>query len=385
MAKKKKSYPNCETLPSGKARYNKRIKVEGQVIRLQSPAVFESEEAANNELQYWLERLRREGLAALRSPKQAPTIGELAREWLEVVVPVRCRISTLEDYRQIVRKHIPESLSNLPADQVTRKHVKALLLSKIREGLAASTVTHIKNALSGILALAVDGEWLPVNPARDVGRLWDDKPSGASANPFTAEEVKQLLDAFAANEALAWYRPLIIFLLSTGLRFGEAAGLRWPNVRLDEQLIIIEETWSRGRRGLTKNGKLRPVDIPGSLVGVLQAHNLIQRRAALANRWGASQLVFRQHNSGAEIQIDVFRRQIWKRALVEAGLPHHRIHDLRHTYATLRITAGHDMHDVSNQLGHHSAAFTLRQYVRWRPGTRRGEVDELGTLVSGGS
>ncbi len=54
-----------------------------------------------------------------------------------------------------------------------------------------------------------------------------------------------------------------------------------------------------------------------------------------------------------------------------------RIHDLRHTYATLRISKGDNIADVSNQLGHFSETFTMKIYYHWMPGKKKAEVDEL--------
>jgi integrase len=66
--------------------------------------------------------------------------------------------------------------------------------------------------------------------------------------------------------------------------------------------------------------------------------------------------------------------------LIKAGLRRIRIHDLRHTYATLRISKGDSITDVSNQLGHYSVKLTLDVYNHWLPGGRKSEVDGLDSL-----
>jgi integrase len=82
-------------------------------------------------------------------------------------------------------------------------------------------------------------------------------------------------------------------------------------------------------------------------------------------------------SKGELIDLDNWRRRVFKRALQKVELRGIRIHDLRHTYATIRISEGHDIIDVSNQLGHHSEAFTLKVYHHWKPGKRKPEVDAL--------
>ena len=63
--------------------------------------------------------------------------------------------------------------------------------------------------------------------------------------------------------------------------------------------------------------------------------------------------------------------------LAKANLSHIRIHNLRHTYATLRVAKGDNIQDVSKQLVHHSVKFTLDVYFHWLPGENKGQVDEL--------
>jgi integrase len=74
---------------------------------------------------------------------------------------------------------------------------------------------------------------------------------------------------------------------------------------------------------------------------------------------------------------DNWRRRIFYKALEKAELRRIRINDLRHTYATLRISKGDNIADVSKQLGHHSVKLTLDIYYYWIPGKRKSEVDEL--------
>ena len=80
---------------------------------------------------------------------------------------------------------------------------------------------------------------------------------------------------------------------------------------------------------------------------------------------------------GKIIDVSNWRRRIFKEALEKAELREIRIHDLRHTYATLRIGKGDNVADVSNQLGNHSVKFTWDVYYHWMPGKKKDEVDAL--------
>jgi len=68
---------------------------------------------------------------------------------------------------------------------------------------------------------------------------------------------------------------------------------------------------------------------------------------------------------------------VFNKAIEKAELRKIRIHDLRHTYSTLRISKGDNIQDVSNQLGHHSVKLTLDVYSHWIPGKKKVEVDAL--------
>jgi integrase len=83
------------------------------------------------------------------------------------------------------------------------------------------------------------------------------------------------------------------------------------------------------------------------------------------------------NRDGGFMDQDHWRSSVFKKALQKSGLREIRIHDLRHTYATLRISKGDNIADVSNQLGHHSVRFTMDVYYHWFPGKKKFEVDTL--------
>jgi integrase len=88
------------------------------------------------------------------------------------------------------------------------------------------------------------------------------------------------------------------------------------------------------------------------------------------------QFVFINNNKQI-IDKDNWRRRVFYKAIEKAEVRRIRIHDLRHTYATLRISKGDNVADVSNQLGHHSVKFTMDVYYHWFPGKKKSEVDGL--------
>ena len=93
--------------------------------------------------------------------------------------------------------------------------------------------------------------------------------------------------------------------------------------------------------------------------------------------WGEPPEWLFHNENGGRIDIDNLRKRVFYKCLEKAGLRRIRLHDIRHTYATLRIMKGDNIVDVSNQLGHSDISITLKTYTHWMPGSKKSEVDEL--------
>ena len=131
-----------------------------------------------------------------------------------------------------------------------------------------------------------------------------------------------------------------------------------------------------GKIETPKSGQSRKVDMSLQLTDVLK-QLLHQRKIdTLKNGWSrVPEWVFIKDNGNP--YHESYSRRIFYHAIEKAGLRKIRIHDMRHTYATLRITKGDNVADVSKQLGHHSVKFTMDIYYHWIPGGNKNEVDGL--------
>ena len=116
------------------------------------------------------------------------------------------------------------------------------------------------------------------------------------------------------------------------------------------------------------------------LTEVLKAHLIKSKEKGLKLGLGDHPEHVFTNNQGGFVDVNVWRKRIFIKALEKAELRRIRIHDLRHTYATLRISKGDNIADVSKQLGHHSVKLTLDTYYHWIPGKLKNEVDELDNL-----
>ena len=133
----------------------------------------------------------------------------------------------------------------------------------------------------------------------------------------------------------------------------------------------------RGLIGTPKSGKVCRVDMPAGLKKVLQGYLTARKREALQTGWGEPPEWLFYNGSRNPVDVNNLRDRVFKKILEKAELRQIRMHDLRHTYATLRIDAGHNIADVSKQLGHHSIRITINTYHHWMPGSSKAEVDQL--------
>jgi integrase len=314
-----------------------------------------------------------------REERREPTFGEYAQEWLAVNVPARCREGSVGHMAALLRNHVLPAFGPLRLSEVTRGRIRDFIDAKVLAGRAPSTVNHMRAVVSGVLNKAVENELIAVNPALRLGRIKRANGAGDGENrnidPLTREEARALLAA-----ALAYFKrhhALVLLLLRTGLRIGEALALRWGDVDFHGRFIHVQRGLSRGRLQATKSGRDRRVDMSPQLTQTLAAHLAECKRKGLAlGLGGAPEYVF-TNEAGKVLSADNWRKRVWWKLLARAGLRRVRIHDLRHTYATLRLSKGDNVTDVSKQLGHASVKLTLDVYNHWVPGSKKSEVDGL--------
>jgi integrase len=305
-------------------------------------------------------------------PEKPPAkFKEYAESWIKTTVPATCKASTASDYKAILYNHILPVFGKIAVNDITRGKIKDFLLQKSNDGFAASTVLHMKNVISGILIKALDDETLASNPAAGLSKLIKKADSKANIDPLNKKEVTQLLNTVA--EHFTEHYPLFLFLARTGCRIGEALALKWEDIDFRNRSIEIQRSLVRDRISTPKNGKSRKVDMSYQLTEVLKAK---MYESPIGEAGEAPEYVF-TNTVGNLIDKNNWRNRVFYKAIEKADLRRIRIHDLRHSYATIRISNGDNIGDVSNQLGHHSVKLTLDIYYHWLPGSNKAEVDAL--------
>jgi integrase len=191
---------------------------------------------------------------------------------------------------------------------------------------------------------------------------------------FDRAELGRLLSL--AEQDVPEYHPFLLTLARTGVRLGEAIGLEWRDVDWTARVIHIRRSRRRNRVSQPKNGKSRRVDMSRQLAEALQSLRTLQEAEAVLAGVAPSERVF-SDGTGGPIQEDGFRNNVWRPLLRRAQLRYRKPHTLRHTYASMLIEAGEPLTYVQQQLGHHSAAFTMKVYAHLLPRGDRRAVDAL--------
>lgn len=323
-------------------------------------------------------------LPAAKPADASPTFGEFTDRYINDYAKVALKRSTWKSYEQMLRTHILPVLRDQPIDQITRSTLKRFLLAKRNEGLARGTLQNIQVLLSGIFSHAYEDEVIKTHPALKLGKFLGKHDRREHVNPLTADQVRQFLAICRAQ-----FREHHAFMLTafrTGMRLGELIGLGWDDIDFDAMRIEVKRGCSHGHFSTPKSHKSRVVDMSDQL-----AQTLIEHRHALLAKFGALPTVEPQISgsktehvrlvfpgpTGGTLDPDNFRKRVFTKILEAADLPHMRIHDIRHTYASMLLQNGESLHYVKEQLGHASIQTTVDVYGHIVPGSNRKAVNRL--------
>jgi integrase len=310
----------------------------------------------------------------LTSKDKVPTFGEFARKWLDGYGQTHLKYSTLKGYEGILRRDL-QTLQDKPVDQIARPELRELVIAKQKEGLAPASVARIKALISVVLSHALEDGLIAANPASRLGRLIKVKERKADVNPLTREEARAFLGAVQTHYPR--YYPFFLCALRTGMRLGELLALEWGDIDFRGGFIEVRRSLVEGRFTTPKNGKTRRVDMSRQLSDTLRTLQVKRKEETLAKGWGeVPAQVFVNEVGKALDRGNLVRRVFW-RSLEKAGLRRIRLHDLRHTFASLLIQNGESLAYVKDQLGHHSIQITVDTYGHLVPGANRQAVDRL--------
>ena len=334
----------------------------------------------------------RETHGRLPEAGQRWTVQTWLDHWLHTITRPRVRDSTYAGYDVDVRVHLVPVIGRHALDRLTPEHVEQLYRRMTEAGSAPATVHHVHRTLRTALGEAQRRGYLLRNPAA-IAR--PPRQPQHEVEPLTVPEIQRLLVAAEGRRNSARWA----IALALGLRQGEALGLRWSDVDLDTGTLVVRRSrtrprWSHGcdgtcgkthggycpqrvpARNTTDETKSaagrRSIGLPEQLVGLLRSHRdrqlVVQERAGslwIDGDWLFASLLGEPLNPRTDYTE-------WKRLLSDAGVRDARLHDARHSAATVLLLLGVPDRAVMGIMGWSKSDMMLR--YQHLTGTIRGDI-----------
>jgi integrase len=308
------------------------------------------------------------------------TIGKYLQEWFENVQKQAVRPTTYLKQEPILTHDILPALGHIQLQKLTPQHIQKLYAQKLGEGWKPGSIRNIHKILHKALSNAVRWKLVPRNVC-DLVSL----PRQVRHRPqtLTKEQSVRLLQASRGHPL----EPLVVLALTTGMRHGEIAALRWQDINFEARTLQVERTVTFiSRHGYiegepkTEKSK-RTIVLPRFVIRSLERCRLsqLETRLQAGSLWKNRDLVF--GNAIGDYRNPATTTQSFHRLLARAGLPPMRIHDLRHSAATLLIIVMKmPANLVQELLGHDDIETTLGLYTHPDPEMQRPMMEGLDDL-----
>ena len=325
-----------------------------------------------------------QGMPSVTDERQ--TVEKYLTTWIETVRPPRMVEESWVAYDAVIRLHLLPEIGRVRLAQLTPQRVQTLYATCLKKGLSSTRVSLVHTVLHRALKIAVRMGLLQRNMTEMVDAP---RPQKTDIHPLSREQVHAYLHE-AQPERM---RALFILALATGMRIGELLALKWSAIDLDARKVRVNATlkwrhtaedervavWAPPKSAHSR----RQIAIAPHVVEALRAHRQAQRleRLAAGEVWQETGAVFAnrigQPMSNQQI------RPIHNRILRRANLPAIRVHDLRHTAATLALMQNLNPKGVSEMLGHSTVSITLNIYAHVLPDMLEDAAEAMAVALFG--
>ena len=277
-----------------------------------------------------------QGRQASHSRKKAcqtisPTCGEFAR--LVYLPHIRLRKRSWPVDERILRQHILPTFATVALHELSRSDVETWLYSLVKRGLVPASCNRILSVFKSLCTLAVACGFLFHSPCTGVAPL---KIRQVRERYLSRDEARRLIHALQRSSRQE--AKVLHLLLLTGARKSEILKARWEHVHLEQQLLTVP---------LSKSNRPRHIVLSNEAVTIIRK---------LPRQPGCPWL-FPGHTPNRPLSDIYF---FWNELRHKLGLAEVRIHDLRHTFASILVNAGHSLYEVQCLLGHSDPRTTMR-------------------------
>jgi integrase len=332
---------------------------------------------------YLTAKLREKDLGVFIEPASM-LLNEYLDKWLNEIAKQKLRNSTFSSYESVLRNYVRAVIGLKQLSDIQAYEVQRLYNDMKQRGLSARTIRYTHNVLSSALKQSLRWKMLIQNPCElcELPRL-----EKTEMKYLSSEETVKFLNT--AKES----KRYIIFLvaLETGMRPEEYLALKWKDIDFTNQMLSVKRAivWRRKGGGYDftepkTNKSRRSIPISKSVIIELKNHRRkqLEEKMKLGSEYQNLDLVF-----ASEIGTPLYSKNIidrhFKPLLKKAELPNLRLYDLRHTTATLLLSAGENPKVVSERLGHASIVLTLDTYSHVLPTMQAEATSKLEKMLFG--
>ena len=311
------------------------------------------------------------------------TVGAWVETWYELYSKPNIRESTQRYYRRFIDRHVIPTLGNIKLSKLTARQLQKMYNDvrehgRIREaqkeknpGLSASYVRGLHMMMHNCLNRAVKERLILRNPAED---CIPPKVTKTEMKVLKVENIGAYLKAAEEYDVL----PMFFLELSTGLRKGELTALLWEDLDIESKTIFV----NKQAIGVKGGGvKISQPKTETSVRRISISQEALDYLITEHEKHPDSPYLFASPRTGEMYHPDSIAN-LHKKILKRAGLEYIRLHDLRHTFATLALQNGVDIKTVSGMLGHYDAGFTLRTYTHATNRMQEKAAATMGSLIS---
>lgn len=326
-----------------------------------------------------LKVLQRQIDEGLTTSDESVTVEKLINRWRDDVLRHQVSANTVDNYMRVTIHHIIPTLGTKRLSQLTTNDVDRLIAMKMRSDLAVSSVKRIRSVLAQAIDQGMRWGWVNRNVATLARSPRMPRQEGRTMTP---EQAQQFLESLQGHRHEALYS----LMLATGLRRGEALGLRWEDFDETKGLLHIRRQLLRQEGILvTTDTKTfqsrRTVNVPSQMITSLQQHRIRQNaeRSAMGDSWTDTGFIFTSIIGTPFDPRNLLRE--FKKICLDAGLGDWHPHELRHSAASLMLAHGVKLQVVSEVLGHASIRMTADVYGHVLDPDRQAAADIMNSTL----
>ncbi|EGD51740.1 integrase family protein [Thermoanaerobacter ethanolicus JW 200] len=332
------------------------------------------------------------------------TLKEYLDEWIKTSLKGRVKATTYQSYVKIIELYIKPVLGDYKISKLNPLLIQDMLTNMMNKNLSARTIRYTHTILKNALNQAVKWQIISNNPCNNVDLP---KQTKQEMKVLTPEQAKKFLEACVYNR----WGILFEVLLTSGMRPGEALGLKWEDIDFKNNRIYVKRNLTRTNDGWKLEEPKTPrsrrtIPLPKEVMKSLKEHKKNQTEEKLKAKetlnydkdkdkfkpeeWQEKLkdpkvyidygFVFAAQN-GSPLDMRKVVERYFKPLLKEANLPDIRLYDLRHTCATLLLAAGENPKVVSERLGHANITLTLDTYSHVLPDMQKEAAAKLEEML----